>query len=304
MKFNQMRDVVAIAERGSLRAAARHLRLAQPALTRSVHELERELGAPLFERRARGMALTPVGQAFVRRAAVVLSEVKRARDEVEQLNGGTQGRVVVGLSTAGLVALLPKALQPFRARYPNVELHVMEGWYPTMEASLSDGSVDLYVGPEPERPPRSELVQEKLFDNFRIILGRKGHPLAQAKSLRDLVDAEWATTSVTFQAEEEMGQLFAQHNLRAPRLALRSQSAVTLMVTLTNTDLLAMVPVQWSTFMATNSAIAPILVRETLPAPAMVTVRRAGLPLTPAAEHFLDLLRRAIPKQQPKQKSR
>jgi DNA-binding transcriptional LysR family regulator len=53
MKLTQMRDVVAIAERGSLRAAARHLRLAQPALTRSVQELERELGVPLFERRAR-----------------------------------------------------------------------------------------------------------------------------------------------------------------------------------------------------------------------------------------------------------
>ena len=47
MKFSQMRDVVAIAERGSLRAAARHLSLAQPALTRSIHELERELGAQL-----------------------------------------------------------------------------------------------------------------------------------------------------------------------------------------------------------------------------------------------------------------
>ncbi|MGA9009437.1 MAG: LysR family transcriptional regulator, partial [Xanthobacteraceae bacterium] len=59
MKLNQFRDVVAIAERGSLRAAARYLQLAQPALTRSVQELERELGAPLFERRARGMVLTP-----------------------------------------------------------------------------------------------------------------------------------------------------------------------------------------------------------------------------------------------------
>src|SRR5262249_8002374 len=91
MKLNQMRDVVAIAERGSLRAAARHLSLAQPALTRSVHELERELGVPLFERRARGMILTPMGEAFVRRANAVLSEVRRARDEVEQLHGGTRG---------------------------------------------------------------------------------------------------------------------------------------------------------------------------------------------------------------------
>ncbi|HTP81621.1 MAG TPA: LysR family transcriptional regulator, partial [Alphaproteobacteria bacterium] len=59
MKLSQVRDVVAVAERGSLRAAARHLGAAQPALSRSIHELERELGVPLFERRARGMVLTP-----------------------------------------------------------------------------------------------------------------------------------------------------------------------------------------------------------------------------------------------------
>src|SRR6185437_15203554 len=120
MKLSQFRDVVAIAERGSLRAAARHLRLAQPALTRSIRELERELGSPLFERQARGMMLTPVGTVFVERAKAVLSEVRRAREEAEQLHGGTRGSVVAGLSIAAHLALLPAALRSFRARYPDV----------------------------------------------------------------------------------------------------------------------------------------------------------------------------------------
>jgi LysR family transcriptional regulator, regulator of abg operon len=296
MKFNQLRDVVAIAERGSLRAAARHLRAAQPALTRSVQELERELGAPLFERRARGMILTPMGDVFVRRANAVLREVQRARDEVGQLQGGTGGRVVAGLSLVAHVALLPKALQPFRRRYPQVQLHLLDGGYPSHEAALKDGSVDFYVGPRPEGRPPPELVQEKLFDNTRIILGRKGHPLGHARSLRDLVDAEWTTTSVTFRAEEEIGALFAQHGLPTPRLGFRSQSALTLTVLLANTDLLAMVPVQWITHAMTSGELAAINVKETLPAPAIVAVRRAGLPLTPAAEFLLDLLRRNVPR--------
>lgn len=65
MKLHHFREVVAIAERGSIRAAARHLAMAQPALTRSLAELERELGAPLFERRARGVVATALGQAFI-----------------------------------------------------------------------------------------------------------------------------------------------------------------------------------------------------------------------------------------------
>ena len=88
MKLHHLRDVVAIAERGGLCAAARHLQLAQPALTRSLCELERELGTPLFERYAHGMMLTPAGEGFVQRATAVLHEVRRAWEEVDQLQGG------------------------------------------------------------------------------------------------------------------------------------------------------------------------------------------------------------------------
>ena len=295
MKLNQLRDIVAVAERGSLRAAARHLDLAQPALTRSVRDLERELGAPLFERRARGMVLTPMGAAFVRRANAVLSEVRRAREEVEQLHGGTRGEVVAGLSMVALIALLPKALSLFRARYPNVQLHLIEGWYPTLENALKDGSMDFYVGPEPVQLPPSDLVQELLFENVRIVLARKEHPLRHARSLSQLIDAEWATTSVTFKAEEEFSELFSRFDLPAPKLALRSQSALTLMSSLAASDLLAMVPIQWIQSPWVGDQLARIPVRESLRAPSIVTVRRAGLPLTPAAEYLLDLMRRNVP---------
>ena len=83
MKLHHFRDAVAIAEHGSLRAAARHLGIAQPTLTRGLSELERELGAPLFERRSKGMLATPLGEAFVRRATAILNDVRRTRDEFE-----------------------------------------------------------------------------------------------------------------------------------------------------------------------------------------------------------------------------
>lgn len=293
MKLHHLRDVVAIAERGGLRAASRHLQLAQPALTRSLGEIERELGAPLFDRHARGMTLTATGQVFVQRANAILNEVRRAREEVEQLRGGVGGSIAMALSIATHIALLPKALAPFRARYPSVQLRVIEGIYPMLEGGLRDGSIDFYVGPEPGRPVSSELLQEVLFENTRIVLGRRGHPLARATSLAELADAEWATTSITQNADEEMGELFRQHGLPSPRLAMQSQSALTLIVTLLSTDLLAMVPVQWMEFAPTAGILQAIPVREVLPAPRIVLIRRAGLPLTPAATVLVDLLRRA-----------
>ena len=78
MKLHDFRSVVAVAEHGSLRAAARHLGEAQPTLTRGLSQLELELGAPLFERRSRGMTPTPLGKTFVRRATAI-SERRTAR---------------------------------------------------------------------------------------------------------------------------------------------------------------------------------------------------------------------------------
>ncbi|RWI57084.1 MAG: LysR family transcriptional regulator [Mesorhizobium sp.] len=297
MKLHHFRNVVAIAEQGSLRAAARHLQLAQPALTRSLGELEREVGAPLFERRARGMVLTPMGHAFVRRATAILHEVRRAREEVDQIQGGRGGSVVAGLSIAAHIAMLPKSLRPFRLRYPGVQLHIIEGFYPTLEAGLKDGGVDFYIGPQPERAVPKKLVQEELFRNTRTILCRKGHPLAGSKSLRDLVDAEWMTTSITLRAEEEFEGLFARYELPPPRLAIRSQSALTLIMALAYSDLLAMAPIQWTEFALTADVLQSIDVMEELPAPPIVLIHRASLPLTPAATFMVDLIRRGMPRQ-------
>lgn len=293
MKLDHFEEVVAIAERGSMRAAARHLQIAQPALTRSLALLERELGAPLFERRARGVVATPLGEAFIARARSILTEIRRTHEEVEQLRGAGTGTVTVGLSIAAHLALLPPSLRPFRARYPDIRLHIIEGFYPTLEERLRDGTVDFYIGPDGGAQPVPQLSREVLFHNRRIVLCRAGHPLAAATSLRELVGQDWVTTSITADASDEINAFFARHRLPPPRLAVRSQSALTLLTCLANSDLLAMVPAQWERFEMTGKALITIKVQEELTAPPLALVRRSDLPLTPAALHLLDLMRRA-----------
>lgn len=297
MKLNQLRDVVAVAESGSLRGAARRLGLAQPAITRSIREIERELGVALFERHARGMTLTQIGTVFVRRASIVQNELRRARDEVDQLRGQTTGRVAVGLSTVSHLALLPGTLRAFRNRYPDVLLDVSEGLYPNIHTMLDDGLIDFYVGPLPETPLSKDYLIEKLFENERVVLARIGHPLVSAKSLADLVDARWITTSITVQSEAELGPLFARHGLPSPRVQMQAHSALTMIVAAANSDLLAMMPQQWCGFPWTEGLLQKINVKEILLAPAMHVVRRTRMPLTPAAEFLCDLLRRAAHQQ-------
>lgn len=292
MKLNAIRDFVTVADRGSLRAAARHLDVAQPAITRSIQELEKELGVPLFDRGAKGVSLTPMGALFLKRSKAVRSELSRAKEELDQMRGQLHGHVRVCLSSAAHMALLPNALQPFRKRYPDVALDIIDGLLPSVESELKDGTVDCYVGPASDETS-GELAIEKLFDNTRVILGRKGHPLAHAKSLRDLTGAEWVTTSLTHRADQELGPLFQQHGLPPPRLVVQTHSALTFLFTVAYSDLLMMLPVQWTQAPMFRDVLQRIDVVEPLIALPVCIVRRAGLPLTPAAEYFCDMMRRA-----------
>lgn len=293
MKLTQIRHLLAIADKGSVRAAARHLNVSQPQLTRSMQELEHELGVTLFERGARGVVLTEIGLRFLARANTINSEVRRAHEEIAQLQGDTAGTLQVCMSTVPHIALYPYALKEFRARYPDVVMDLRDGVFPTAEPMLKNGTLDCYIGPAPDLPATGDLVVEKLFDNTRVIMCRRGHPLSGARSLKELKDAEWATTSVTHKAYEELGPLFALHGLPAPRLVMRAHSALTYVTSIAYSDLLTMLPVQWADFDITRNALDIIKVKEVLPAAPICIVRRADLPLTLAAEYFCDMIRRA-----------
>src|SRR5262245_10282696 len=295
MKLHQIRDLLAVAEKGSLRAAARQLALAQPSISRSIRELERELGAPLLERQARGTVLTPTGRLFARRASAAAAELRKARDEIAQLHGDAEGSVSVGLSSVPLLAFLPKALPAFQERYPRIELRLLDGAFPSFEARLKDGSVDFYMGVAPEKKPGGgELRMDKLFDNTRVVLARPGHPLANARSLSELTEALWVSTSITDRAESEIGDLFRQHKLPAPRMGARSAGGgLGLITLLSNSDMLAIVPRQWTEFPPTRGVLRMLSLKETIEAPPITLIRRGALPLTPAAEYLCDLLRRA-----------
>lgn len=293
MKLSHLRDITAVAERGGLRAAARHLGVAQPAITRSIREIEHELGVALFERRPKGVVLTPMGELFLRRAVAALGEIRRAREEIDQARGMVTGQVAVALSSAAQIALFPHALPAFRKRYPEVALSIRTGLFPAIETRLKDGELDFYVGPLPELAPAKAFIVEHLFDNTRIILGRRGHPLAGARSLAELVEARWISTSVTVDSSAELAPLFERYGLPRPIIEMQVEPGVAPTLAAAYSDLLLMAPRQWLDYPQVPEVLTPFDIIEPLPAAPVCLVTRARLPLTPAAQVFADLFRRA-----------
>ncbi|MGO4306722.1 LysR substrate-binding domain-containing protein [Cupriavidus sp. RAF12] len=293
MKLHHLRDFVAIAEARSVRGAARVLGLAQPALTRSLRELEGELGTPLLERHARGVVLTPIGEAFYSRAHAAMAEIRRGQDEVAQLLGKPSGSVSVGLSSAVWLAMAPEVHQAFRKRYPGVRLRMVEGFFSMLEARLQDGTLDFFIGPRPARPVSDSYKVDLLFQNERVVVGRRGHPRGGARRLAELVDEEWILTGVRERVEAEFEDAFVSQGLPPPVPMTQAESMVGVAALLCSTDALAMLPRQWVNAPLFSGVIAPIDVKERIEGPDIVQISRAGVPLTPAAAYFSTLFERA-----------
>src|SRR5919108_4983725 len=112
-----------IAETGTFTAAARAMKVAQPALSRGISRLERELGGRLFDRLPRHAAPTALGEALASAAARTLAEVERAREEALAIARGAAGRIRMS-SLAGGIPALARGLAKFSEAYPGVEIEL------------------------------------------------------------------------------------------------------------------------------------------------------------------------------------
>ena len=294
VKLSHIRDVLAVAEHGGLRAAGRKLGIAQPALTRSLRELEAELDAALFERHARGVRLTPIGEAFVRRASAMHAELARARDEVEQLKGNDVGRICVAMSTGSGISLLPGVLRAFARRAPDAVVQLTESFFAPIQEELLSGAIDFYVGPFDASSATPRFVSEKLFDNHGLVFARRGHPLAGARALSELANASWVRPALSGRhADADFELMFEAAGLPRPRVALDARSALMTFLAVANSDMLTVLPRQWSDFDIAAGLVQALDVQDRMLRAPICIVRRQDLPLTPLAQRFCDLVRRA-----------
>jgi DNA-binding transcriptional LysR family regulator len=294
MKLTHFRDLLAVVQTGSLRAASRQLGIAQPVITRSIRELEHELGTPLLERHSKGVALTPVGERFVRRIEAVRAEVRRAREEVDQWGGEYTGEVAIGLTPMVCMTLMPSAVAEFNKRHPKAVTKITQSLFRPIENRLADGLLDFWVGTVDENTVSQRFSVECLLPHNRRIAARRDHPLLSAKSLGELVGASWVRPSLDDRSvETDVEEAFQRLRIPPPNIAVHSSSMLVTLQIVANTDLLTVLPEQIFSTMPVEQFCVPLEFIAPLPAAPICLVHRQGLPLTPLAENLSDLIRKA-----------
>lgn len=288
MRIQQLELLLAIGEKGSLRAAAGTLNVTQPALTKALHQLEAEFGTALVVRTPKGARLSASGEILAARAASIVREIDRAREEVAWHLRHASARVSFGLSPVAALVLAPGAIARFAARWPQVRLRVVDALYPRAIAQVRGNELDFAIGPLPEAGAGQDLAVQPLFYSEDVIVARRGHPMAGARRLADLVDAAWVLTGPAGGPGDPACLDFETLYQRQPQIRLECESFATLIALMANRDVVAIVPRAFFGSYAAQAALVELPIEDPLPTMTVHAFSRADAQLSVPAQRLLD----------------
>jgi LysR family transcriptional regulator, carnitine catabolism transcriptional activator len=293
LTLQQLDAFVRVALAGNFRAAAQHLHVSQPALSRTIKIVEAAIGARLFDRDTRHVALTPAGAELLPIAQRILDDFNNAFSDLSQFLAGRSGHVTVASLPSLGVAMLPRAIAAFRGPYPAVQFSLVEGPADALRAAVNDGSVDFAISVRPA--PAQSLAFEPLRDDPFVMLCRRdapmaaraavpwtafaGHPFIASSvrsSIRPLTDAAFLQKGMHVVPVLECPSVAGTGGLVAAGLGITALPRLALDLIKPDPQLVA-VPLQ-----------RPVIVRS------IGIVTRIGRSLSPASRAFMDAVRQGL----------
>jgi len=294
MKFSQLRNLVAVAEAGSVRQGARNLNISQSAVTKSIQQLEDELGVELLHRVSHGVTPTAAGEAIVKRAKVIQGEMREALNDIESVQGGETGEIRVCASPTVAMGLLPSAVIEFKRTRSKVRFQIEEGLYPDVLPSIRKGEIDFAICLVPERPRDAELNFELLIRDHLVPAVRAQHPLTQESNLKleDLCDEEWVSYRRAASNRDIFEMTFTLNNLEPPKNVTKCTSFACIQILVEQSDSITLVPKKMFSARLKSGAMTQLFMDSSMPSWNVMVISRAKHILSPLCVDFLKELHR------------
>lgn len=228
VKLRELRVLLAVAEQGSFRKAARTLHLTQPAVTAAIAELERTLGVLLFDRTSRGATPTVHGANFARRASAIFGELSLAAEDLEAVSRGERQVLRVGAGGGGWAqGILPKALAQVLGPARDATVTIREADEEVLLDMLKARTIDLYFSRLAPIRSDPDLAFHTLFEDAICILSRSSHRFAGLRKVgyAELADENWVTPQWGALSYDHIQRTLHKAGHTMPRHAIESASA-------------------------------------------------------------------------------
>lgn len=210
IELRHIEHVFEICRAGSFSAAARRLRLSQPALSKSISRLETQLRMRLFERTGGAARPTELAELIAERGRALLISSNALSRELEQRAGGGSGRLRIGVGPTTRLKPLPQVTRGVLARFPDVKLDTCLDHGLAIMRGVDQGRYDLAFGYSENAEAFGDLIRIKIYDDQTIVVVRPGHPLAGATSplsSSELLQYPTASSGITTSFGAWIGEL-------------------------------------------------------------------------------------------------
>jgi len=231
LKLRNLHVFFTVVQHGSLAKAASHLGVSHPAISQLIADLERALGARLFDRTSRGVTPTIYGHALLRRSRAAFDELKQGIRDIEFLSDPAIGEIRFGCPE-GLEAIVVPVIEQFTRRYPRIVLDVHVEEIESLGIKLRDRSLDFIMQRFRGLPPADDhslddLSMEVLVDDDELIVvaGLPSQWACRRKiDLADLVDEPWILAGPPSWNYRVVSEAFGARGLRMPKIVVRTFS--------------------------------------------------------------------------------
>lgn len=226
LKLGELRVFVAVLEHRSFRKAAAALHITQPAVTKTVANLEDLLGAKLFDRHAHGVEPTVHGLTFAPHALAIFGELRSAAQELAIVASGARGTLRIGTVPMPAIAFLPIAIRRLVDAHPDVFVSVVEAREMELVDRLRKREIEMAFVRLVLFNPGEDLQVTALFEERLCVVASKDHPLAARKRLAwsDLQEQRWVMPPADSYFFDHVRRTLTKLDLEMPRHAVESRS--------------------------------------------------------------------------------
>lgn len=296
LKMRQLRAVDAIATHRSLQRAARALGQTQPALTKTLHEVEAMVGARLFERHARGVEANALGRAVAGAARRILAEVTRLEEDLDGLVAAAAGTVAIGALPVAAAGVLPGTLRLLRDRHPDLRVRLVQGTTEQLLPALAAGEVDIVIGQLYPPAAPDGFAREPMWEEPVAVLVRAGHPLLDRASIgaADLAAFDLVIPTLGQRIGRDIDLALAAIGLVPPAGTLRVSSVIVIREMLLAGDAVTLIPRLMLRGDIERGIVAELPLPLDLPPRPAGIVRMPDRPATAGLEAVVECLREVV----------
>jgi DNA-binding transcriptional LysR family regulator len=226
LKLHDVRVLMSVVQAGGMRKAAAQLGTSQPAISRSISDLEHALGVRLLDRGARGIEPTPYGRALIKRGLAVFDELRQGIRDIEFLADPTSGELRIGCSESLAAGPVLAVIDRLTRRHPRIVFHVLTVAGPPLYRELRERNVEVAITLVTGADAGADIVAESLFDDNFVIVAGSQSPWAHRRriELAELVNEPWTLLPSDSVASAVVVEAFRARGLDPPRTTVITPS--------------------------------------------------------------------------------